>query len=115
MYITDSQVFAEEVEVTGCVPMELVLERYRVAALPGKYEGARGRARAMPQLFPGSAVLPRDLAPLQRLLAAWANRPNHVWRLVYRASTHGFSANAFHSHCDNVYPTYVIVLVSILC
>lgn len=31
--LIDSQVFAEEIEPTGCVPMELVLERYRHAAL----------------------------------------------------------------------------------
>ena len=34
----DSQVFAEEVEPTGAVPMELSLERYRYAALPNKFK-----------------------------------------------------------------------------
>ncbi|RZB39287.1 hypothetical protein BDFB_009012 [Asbolus verrucosus] len=34
---TNSQVFAEEVEPTGAVPMELSLERYRHAALPNMH------------------------------------------------------------------------------
>ena len=34
----DSNVFAEEVEPTGAVPMELSLERYRLAALPDKFQ-----------------------------------------------------------------------------
>ena len=34
----DSSVFAEEVEPTGAIPMELSLERYRHAALPDKYQ-----------------------------------------------------------------------------
>lgn len=33
LLLIDSQVFAEEVEPTGAVPMELSLERYRLAAL----------------------------------------------------------------------------------
>lgn len=33
LLLIDSQVFAEEVEPTGAVPMELSLERYRYAAL----------------------------------------------------------------------------------
>ncbi|XP_054286059.1 uncharacterized protein LOC129002348 [Macrosteles quadrilineatus] len=32
-----------------------------------------------------------------------------TWRLVYRASSHGYSAEAFHRLCDGVAPTYVIV------
>jgi len=34
LLLIDSQVFADEVEPTGAVPMELSLERYRFAALP---------------------------------------------------------------------------------
>lgn len=45
LLLIDSQVFAEEVEPTGAVPMELSLERYRYAALqnsnnkPGHHGG----------------------------------------------------------------------------
>lgn len=45
LLLIDSQVFAEEVEPTGAVPMELSLERYRYAALqnsnnkPGHHSG----------------------------------------------------------------------------
>lgn len=48
----------------------------------------------------------------QRVLNSWYGHSKQVWRLVYRASTHGYSADSFHRHCDNVAPTYVIVLVS---
>lgn len=45
LLLIDSQVFAEEVEPTGAVPMELSLERYRYAALQnsnktGTYAGS---------------------------------------------------------------------------
>ena len=52
----DSAVFAEEVEPTGAIPMELSLERYRhAAALPEKYEakkknGGGGEAYTMSDL-----------------------------------------------------------------
>lgn len=58
---TDSQVFAEEVEPTGAVPMELSLERYRYAALPNKFrersEDKRLQPRVSLKLFPGSQIL----------------------------------------------------------
>ena len=34
------------------------------------------------------------------------------WTLLYRASSHGFSAKVFHSHCDNYGPTLTIVKVA---
>lgn len=107
--------FAEEVEPTGAVPMELSLERYRHAALPSKFpegsEDQRLRPRVSPHLFPGSQILSQDKSHYQRLLNAWYGHPKQSWRLVYRASSHGYSAAAFHRHCDGVSPTYVIVLV----
>lgn len=60
-FFTDSQVFAEEVEPTGAVPMELSLERYRYAALPNKFrersEDKRLQPRVLLKLFPGSQIL----------------------------------------------------------
>lgn len=112
---TDSQVFAEEVEPTGAVPMELSLERYRHAALPSKYpeaaEDQRLRPRVSPYLFPGSLILGQDKSHYQRVLNAWFGNPKQTWRLVYRASSHGFLATSFHRHCDGVSPTFVVVLV----
>lgn len=59
--LADSQVFAEEVEPTGAVPMELSLERYRYAALPNKFrensEDIRLQPRVSLKLFPGSQIL----------------------------------------------------------
>jgi hypothetical protein len=59
--LPDSQVFAEEVEPTGAVPMELSLERYRYAALPNKFrensEDKRLQPRVSLKLFPGSQIL----------------------------------------------------------
>lgn len=48
---------------------------------------------------------------LQRLLNNWYGVGKQMWRLVYRASTHGYSAEAFHRHCDGVTPTFTIVMV----
>ena len=33
----------------------------------------------------------------------------HKWKLIYRASKHGYTAKSFHEHCDNVTPTLVII------
>lgn len=41
----------------------------------------------------------------------WYGSSKQVWRLVYRASSHGYSAEAFHRQCDGIAPTYVIVTV----
>ncbi|KAJ8931232.1 hypothetical protein NQ314_015876 [Rhamnusium bicolor] len=114
LLLIDSQVFAEEVEPTGAVPMELSLERYRHAALPSKYpeaaEDQRLRPRISPHMFPGSLILGQDKSHYQRILNAWFGHAKQTWRLVYRASSHGYSASSFHRHCDGISPTYVIVL-----
>ncbi|XP_076173376.1 BTB/POZ domain-containing protein 9 isoform X1 [Ptiloglossa arizonensis] len=130
LLLIDSQVFAEEVEPTGAVPIELSLERYeffnpdrssgseciryRYAALPNKYAeicaDKRLQPRVSPFLFPGSQILSRDKMGFQRLLNQWYGSPKQSWRLVYRASSHGYSATSFHRHCDGVCPTYVIAL-----
>lgn len=62
--VVDSQVFAEEVEPTGAVPMELSLERYRFAALPTKFkdntatpDDKRLKPRVSLKFFSGSQIL----------------------------------------------------------
>lgn len=127
----DSQVFAQEIEPTGAVPMELVLERYRYAALqtnknaggPGSTNqqqlptagGPETDKRLQPRqslnLFPGSNILKGDKMHLQSALNGWYGNHKQSWRLVYRASIHGFSAAAFHRHCDGIAPLIVIALV----
>lgn len=112
----DSQVFAEEVEPTGAVPMELSLERYRHAALPNKFkenqqhEDKRLQPRVSLKLFAGSQILVNEKTSLQRILNSWYGVTKQMWRLIYRASTHGYSAEAFHRHCDGIAPTFTIVL-----
>jgi hypothetical protein len=122
--LIDSQVFAEEIEPTGAVPMELVLERYRFAALLQK---GLSTAPAMPSssldtdkrlqprlslnFFPGSNILRNDKMYLQTKLNTWYGSPKQSWRLIYRASTHGFTAAAFHRHCDGISPLMVVILV----
>ncbi|KAG8188652.1 hypothetical protein JTE90_026757 [Oedothorax gibbosus] len=111
--LIDSQVFAEEVEPTGAVPMELSLERYRFAALPNKFchsEDKRIQPRTSLKLFQGSQLLSGEKLHLQRVLNAWFGNSKQVWRLLYRASTHGYTAEAFHYHCDGHNPTFIIVL-----
>ncbi|XP_011504847.1 PREDICTED: kelch-like protein 17 [Ceratosolen solmsi marchali] len=116
LLLIDSQVFAEEVEPTGAVPIELSLERYRYAALPNKHtdicSDKRLQPRIGPFLFPGSQILSKDKMGFQRLLNQWYGVPKQSWRLVYRASSHGYAASAFHRYCDGVSPTYVIILGS---
>ncbi|XP_034937407.1 uncharacterized protein [Chelonus insularis] len=114
LLLIDSHVFAEEVEPTGAVPIELSLERYRYAAVPNKYSeicaDKRLQPRIGPLLFPGSQILSRDKMGYQRLLNQWYGCPKQNWRLIYRASSNGYSAAAFHRHCDGIAPTYTIAL-----
>ncbi|CAB0038389.1 unnamed protein product [Trichogramma brassicae] len=115
LLLIDSQVFADEVEPTGAVPIELLLERYRYAALQSKNPDAcaaekKLQPRIGPFLFPGSQILAKDKMGFQRLLNQWYGNPKQSWRLIYRASSHGYAASAFHRHCDGVAPTYVIAL-----
>uniref|UniRef100_A0A8D9ATW2 BTB/POZ domain-containing protein 9 n=3 Tax=Cacopsylla melanoneura TaxID=428564 RepID=A0A8D9ATW2_9HEMI len=117
LLLIDSQVFAEEVEPTGAVPMELSLERYKYAAIGGlsnKFkDGTSSDKRLQPRIsvkfFPGSQILVQEKMSFQKTLNTWYGNSKQVWRLVYRASSHGYSAEAFHRHCDGVAPTYVIV------
>ena len=37
------------------------------------------------------------------------------WRLLYRASRDGYSAEEFHKRCDGQSPTFVILMVRHLC
>ncbi|CAH2213208.1 jg23009 [Pararge aegeria aegeria] len=43
--------------------------------------------------------------------SARCGTPKQSWRLVFRASAHGFAAPAFHSHCDGVAPVLLLVQV----
>ncbi|KAK6631038.1 hypothetical protein RUM44_003210 [Polyplax serrata] len=114
LLLIDSQVFAEEVEPTGAVPIELSLERYRYAALPNKFrersEDKKLQPRVSLSFFAGSQILVQDKISFQRVLNSWYGVPKQSWRLHYRASTHGFSAEAFHRHCDGIAPLFVIAL-----
>ncbi|XP_034100191.1 uncharacterized protein LOC117565272 isoform X1 [Drosophila albomicans] len=111
LLLIDSQVFAEEVEPTGAVPMELSLERYRYAALhPNKLvdNDKRLQPRLTVNMFPGSQILRNDKLALQSVLNGWFGVPKQSWRLVYRASTHGHGSSSFHRYCDGVAPCMVI-------
>lgn len=129
--------FAEEVEPTGAVPMELSLERYRHAALqtsktpspnapnlggPATQSSGghqqqmsendkRLQPRLLLNMFPGSGILKNDKLHLQGVINGWYGVPKQTWRLIYKASTHGYSAAAFHARCDGVAPTVVVALV----
>ncbi|XP_055907594.1 uncharacterized protein LOC129942603 [Eupeodes corollae] len=138
LLLIDSQVFAEEVEPTGAVPMELSLERYRYAALhsnkmggasngggggggnappvipiptgPLSEDDKRLQPRLMMNMFPGSNILKNDKLHLQGVLNGWYGVPKQTWRLVFRASTHGFGSATFHRFCDGIAPCFVIGL-----
>ncbi|XP_033167087.1 BTB/POZ domain-containing protein 9 isoform X2 [Drosophila mauritiana] len=76
LLLIDSQVFAEEVEPTGAVPMELSLERYRYAALHANKmmdndKRLQPRLAVAVNMFPGSQILKNDNLPLQTVLNNW--------------------------------------------
>uniref|UniRef100_A0A182W3T6 Probable small nuclear ribonucleoprotein E n=1 Tax=Anopheles minimus TaxID=112268 RepID=A0A182W3T6_9DIPT len=128
LFLIDSQVFAEEVEPTGAVPIELSLERYRRAALhsnklptaaasaapvptgPLTENDKRLQPRLMLNLFHGSTILKNDKIHFQGTLNGWFGVAKQTWRMVYRASTHRFAASAFHRHCDGVAPLFIIAM-----
>lgn len=103
--------------------MEFVLERYRHAALNANKthstcsssnkltEGDRLRARMSINFFQGSTILKNDKLPLQITLNEWFGTPKQNWQLIYKASTHSFSASMFHKLCDGIAPLYIIVMV----
>lgn len=111
--LIDSQVFAEEVEPTGAVPMEISLERYRIAALPEKFRqnssDPKLKARSHHRLFDGSKILSGERSSLQKILNRVFGDEKQSWKLLFRASTHGFSASAFHKMCDGFPNTMTIV------
>lgn len=134
LLLIDSKVFAEEVEPTGAVPIELSLERYRYAALqsnqtPSSFPTVppsstksnkkvdidkRLQPRFIMNMFPSSIILKNDKMHFQSVLNGWYGAPKQSWRLVYRASTNGSSSAAFHRHCDGISPLFVIALVGFL-
>lgn len=111
LLLIDSAVFAEEVEPTGAVPMELSLERYRRAALtaPTTNRPTRTQPRLAINLFAGTLILQHDKSQYQSVINNWCGTPKQSWRLVFRASAHGFSAQAFHTQCDSLSPLLIIV------
>lgn len=107
--------------------MELSLERYRYAALKSKTppngqhtplpggpipeNDKRLQPRLLLNLFPGSLILKNDKLHLQSVLNGWYGIPKQTWQLSFRATSHNFSAAAFHRMCDGVAPLFVIALV----
>lgn len=86
--------FAEEVEPTGAVPMELILERYRLATLrngnknspqvqlptitqplvpggPYTENDKRLLPRHLTNMFPGSVILKNEAVHFQSILNGW--------------------------------------------
>lgn len=59
-------------------------------------------------LFPESKIL---IEQLQSVLNEMYGNIQQSWNLIYRASDHDFSAEAFHKHCDNIAPLLVVALV----
>lgn len=132
LLLIDSKVFAEEVEPTGAVPIELSLERYRYAALQTNQNvvslpnsslshqknnkkvdiDKRLQPRFIMNMFPSSTILKNDKMHFQSILNSWFGVPKQTWKLVYKASTNGSSSSSFHRHCDGISPLFVIALVS---
>lgn len=110
LLLIDSKVFAEEVEPTGAVPVEFVLERYRHAALNAN-KSIVSRTRMNINFFQGTTILNNEKLPIQITLNEWFGTPKQNWQLIYKASLHNYSASTFHQLCDGVAPLYIIVMV----
>ena len=41
-------------------------------------------------------------------LKKWLGK-NKKWRLIYRASEHGYTAKSFHEYCDNAKPSLIVI------
>lgn len=61
-------------------------------------------------MFPGSQILKNDKMHLQSVLNNWFGVPKQNWKLIFRASSHGFSATSFHSTCDGIAPLFIVCL-----
>ncbi|XP_064646861.1 uncharacterized protein LOC135499827 isoform X2 [Lineus longissimus] len=109
LLLIDSKVFAEEIESTGLIPMEVSLERYRLAAVPDQIQQSRLRPRTSAQLFLGTHILCKGHLPFQRLLNNWYGDATQTWRLLYRARRDGSTSDWFHKLCDGYSTTFVIV------
>ncbi|CAH2242565.1 jg14626 [Pararge aegeria aegeria] len=93
----DSSVFAEEVEPTGAVPMELSLERYRRAALhaaPRPDPDKRTQPRLAVNMFSGSTILQQDKSAFQALI-------NSCCGPVFGAGADLLLAHHCHANCDS--------------
>lgn len=58
--------------------------------------------------FPESKIVKEQL---QSVLNEMYGNLQQSWNLIYRASDHDFSADAFHKHCDNIASLLVVALV----
>ena len=59
-----------------------------------------------PRLLRGSSLL--EDTQYDKYLKEWLGS-EHKWKLIYRASEHGYTAKSFHEYCDHKYPTLVII------
>ena len=41
------------------------------------------------------------------ILREWIG--NYQWKLIYRASEHGYTAKSFHEYCDDKGPTLIVI------
>jgi len=56
--------------------------------------------------FPGSTLINANQAAL---INGWIGTPSQIWRLCYRRSTHGASSSTFHSQCNGLGPSVVVL------
>ncbi|CAB3990924.1 Hypothetical predicted protein, partial [Paramuricea clavata] len=112
LLLVDSKVFAEEIEPTGAVPMELSLERYRYAAVPQKFndhDDVRLRPRVHTKKFHGTTILWKNNSKYQGILNNWFGDTHQEWQLIYKATKDGFSSQTFHEKCDDFPKTFTVV------
>ena len=56
------------------------------------------------ELLPGTQIVNQQY---DDKLREWCG--DHEWRLLYRASEHGYTASSFHEYCDGKSPTLVVI------
>ena len=84
---------------------ELINEMNMIGINLSKEEEREIKGCFEPRFLKDSTILTD--AQYDTYLREWAG--DYKWKLVYRASEHGYTANSFHDYCDSKRPTLIVI------